>query len=678
MPDPRRLKQDAWGAYSQGNFSGAIYMFRRAQESFGRSAPPKTELELIKGVMLCHSCLGDTQGALEAAEKGLALISEKGGEIDGAAKARFLHNCAVSYSKNEDHRRALELLKQALPDSDRGFRPKVIQGIGVTLAGLGRHARAVKEYDRALDGNPGPATKLFLMEHKSASLHALKEYGSAVKLLRETVRERERRQIPRDWTFFHLGSSLEASGNLEEALKYYKLAADSSDSLISHVQDSDYRKSFFRQKLEIFSRLVSLAMRLDRTPLAYSYARAAKGKVFREELLRNSSGSADLEAEKKLRTRMRKLVEGEFDPVQAERLGKRYRQVRERIREKGGVSGFLRDPLSVSEIKKTLRKNEALIDFYFLPGKLLIFISAKSGFRSFIADTGDGELEKTILGYRAALLGKGDPGNLNWISRRIYERILGEPLKGLKGVDTLLISPHRVLHLLPFGALRTPGNRHLAEEFIVFHVPSPLTLSCIRQRKKKNRKRTFLGVADPLGDLPEARRETLSLGRHFSSPEILKGGRATLPAVKRALPGKTNIHFACHGVFESLSPLDSHIKLRPLRKTPGELRASEITGINLKEAECAVLSACSTALGCGSPGDDWDGLSRSLLIAGARSALTALWDIPDSFTADFMESFYEHLSGMSPAAALREACLLSIEKGLHPFYWAAFRLSGNS
>ena len=74
-----------------------------------------------------------------------------------------------------------------------------------------------------------------------------------------------------------------------------------------------------------------------------------------------------------------------------------------------------------------------------------------------------------------------------------------------------------------------------------------------------------------------------------------------------------------------------------------------------------MLSACQTGLGSGAladvpAGDDWVGLTRAFLHAGARQVVATLWPVDDRATAALMERFYEgYAGGAGPARSLAGA-----------------------
>ena len=97
-------------------------------------------------------------------------------------------------------------------------------------------------------------------------------------------------------------------------------------------------------------------------------------------------------------------------------------------------------------------------------------------------------------------------------------------------------------------------------------------------------------------------------------------------------------------------------------------------------ADLVVLSACQTGLGSGAiadvpAGDDWVGLMRAFLHAGARHVVATLWPVDDWGTAALMESFYQdYAGGAKPARALATAqrALIARRATSDPFYWAGF------
>ncbi|MBN2567833.1 MAG: CHAT domain-containing protein, partial [Deltaproteobacteria bacterium] len=124
-------------------------------------------------------------------------------------------------------------------------------------------------------------------------------------------------------------------------------------------------------------------------------------------------------------------------------------------------------------------------------------------------------------------------------------------------------------------------------------------------------------------------------------------------------------------------PLDSALLLAADSNNDGLLRAADLYNLSLN-ADLVTLSACETALGRVSTGDDVVGFTRGFLYAGARSLISSLWQVDDRATRDLMVHFYINLSKMSKDEALRQAQLETKEQYPHPYYWAAFLLTGSA
>jgi CHAT domain-containing protein len=102
---------------------------------------------------------------------------------------------------------------------------------------------------------------------------------------------------------------------------------------------------------------------------------------------------------------------------------------------------------------------------------------------------------------------------------------------------------------------------------------------------------------------------------------------------------------------------------------------------NINAIDLVVLSACQTDIGDITKGDAVFNLTHTFLRSGVPSVVTTLWNIDDKASSDLMKSFYKNLAkGMSKAEALQKAqiTVLNTKGYSHPYYWAAFMLTGDS
>ena len=143
------------------------------------------------------------------------------------------------------------------------------------------------------------------------------------------------------------------------------------------------------------------------------------------------------------------------------------------------------------------------------------------------------------------------------------------------------------------------------------------------------------------------------------------------------------LHVATHGVADLVSGERSRLMFSPAADGgPSEsLFLREVYDLPLGKVDLAVLSACDTERGPDVRGEGVQGFSRGLLAAGAARAVTTLWRVPDSVTAEFMRVFYYHLQRgdrADDALAKAKRALIASDTLAHPHYWAAFVLTGRT
>ncbi|MDQ7028497.1 MAG: CHAT domain-containing protein [Ardenticatenia bacterium] len=336
--------------------------------------------------------------------------------------------------------------------------------------------------------------------------------------------------------------------------------------------------------------------------------------------------------------------------------------------------------VSVNDVRAHLPPDTLLVEYFAIAGRLWAFVVTDKRLR--VRELCDITHIHHLMGRWRLLMGhmaSSGRARLEAVQRvlgHVYELIFA-PLE-IHELDRshIYVVPHGVLHYLPFAALyNRRDGRYLVEEAAVARLPSSGLLGVLRARAKRAAEGTplILGHSHH-GMLPvaveEARDVTNTVGGECYLEEEALGERLTRGEVWRPL-----IHVAAHGLFRTDAPLFSSIYL-----ADGPLTTLDLFNASMPSG-LLVLSACETGLGVVHPGDEIMGLSRACLHAGAQSLLLSLWRIEDRTTRTFMLDLYAHLlAGASPAealAAVQRRCLHDPATA-HPFYWAAFSVTGDA
>jgi CHAT domain-containing protein/tetratricopeptide (TPR) repeat protein len=290
------------------------------------------------------------------------------------------------------------------------------------------------------------------------------------------------------------------------------------------------------------------------------------------------------------------------------------------------------------------------------------------------------------LGHGASIL---QAAHLPRLTARSQARLaalhamLWAPLEAaLAGSRRVLLVAPPPLGALPFGAL-ADAHGPLATRLVLAWVPSAASAADSLARCPARSPRAALVLAEPsrlphAGD--EARAVAQAIGPHGDRPAALHvGAQASVETLRRDGPAAGLIHLACHAQFRADNPRFSALHLHD-----GALTAEQVEALALQAAPVVVLSACDTAGQAGASdttaaaqGDEWLGLVRAFLVAGASRVVASQWPVDDAVTRGFMACFHQALAaGAGPAQALAQAQGAVRAEHPHPFHWAAFALYG--
>jgi CHAT domain-containing protein len=105
---------------------------------------------------------------------------------------------------------------------------------------------------------------------------------------------------------------------------------------------------------------------------------------------------------------------------------------------------------------------------------------------------------------------------------------------------------------------------------------------------------------------------------------LLRGPETSMESVIEGMEAHSWVHFACHGVQDTIEPIKSAFALH--NKC---LELSTIITKSFPHADFAFLSACQTATGAEKLSEEAVHLAAGLMLAGYGSVIVTIWSIKD-------------------------------------------------
>lgn len=392
--------------------------------------------------------------------------------------------------------------------------------------------------------------------------------------------------------------------------------------------------------------------------------------------------------------------------------------------------------ISYKDIEKYLKPNELYIDFAKSDDSYYIFtLDSNSNIEFKQINTKDTkEIDSQILSFRDDIKklvnGKLSAEKIEQLGikgkeklAKLYTLVL-DPIKdSLKDKSSLIVSTDGALRLLPFEALYNGSKkRYLIEDKEIKYIPNGKEFVRLYRYAKKSSGNESVIFDDPDFDIePKSKKSsediaiTPNINRAGIIKSLFKMNFSPLPGTKKEAEHIKNklrnvkeytsadaneenllkikepkiLHIATHGFFLSDSSipnsmLKSGIALAGANtsairgKSDGIVTSLKLSGLDLKGTNLVVLSACETGVVDINSTQSVSGLSKAFIQAGAKDIVMSLWSVDDNATQELMSSFYGKFKKYNNnySKALKEAKLEMIKKNMHPFYWAAFVMSG--
>jgi CHAT domain-containing protein/tetratricopeptide (TPR) repeat protein len=687
--------------YFAGNYQRAFEGFERlAGEKPARSSPGLLGHALwMQG--LCRSTLGDLAPAMDLQERSLA-VYRRAGEKENAAVGMVLLSETLlllgqgreawehAYRALRDASRVRNLnyrslifwvaadaaLRDGAPEAALALQQEVVlhasqttrlrhvealTWLGWMQAHAGRRARALEALRQAeaeLRGLDDPVQRqrreanLALVE---ATLIQEEEPRRAISLLTSalTIYQVEENHIfalralrARARAHRQAGDDARAEADLWAGIAEY-------ERLGANLGSETIRLAHLEETGEIFDEMISLQAERD-PALGFAFADRARTRVL--------PGSAS-----RLWTP---------DPAERSRL----------------LAAALQ-PLPLDEIRRRLPPGVSLVQLAVLGDRVLLWrLRGDAKTLDFFSQSIPRErLEELVERFRRFELASWENA-----SEELYDLLVRPWRAGVGEGERLVFVPDKVLHLVPFAALRDrETGSFLVEDHTIVIAPSA-TLYVNALGRQAGRTRAGLGrglaVGDPAIDtgrfqtllpLPGAAAEADRLAARTGAARLV-GAAATRPVFLAEAGRAEWIHFAGHAVVDPRNPLLSSLILAPDgRGDSGLLTAREIYGLDLGGTRLVVLAACDSGREYVPGSEGVTSLARAFLAAGVPSVVASLRDVEDETTSRLFDAFHHNLrAGADPASALRAAQLALLASGdeasRSPAAWAVFETIGAS
>jgi CHAT domain-containing protein/tetratricopeptide (TPR) repeat protein len=481
------------------------------------------------------------------------------------------------------------------------------------------------------------------------------------------------------------------------ALDHYDAALRLVEDLRAQLGGAGQRSLFVENKQEVYNGAVRAALEQSRVGDAFAYAERGRARAFLDMLgtrtVVSRSAHASLAVEEaRLRTHLADAeaassaavlagpgAEGLRGAVERRDVAVgEYRAFVERVRatDREQASLMTVEPVTLPEVQRALPHATTLLEYLVTERETVVWVVDGVRAEALRLPVGRADLIVGVRELRHAIDGRTAIDETRVRGRRLFDWLVA-PVHARVAGRRLLIAPHDVLHYVPWAALWT-GRRWLIEEHTLSTVPSASTLRYIGSKgRRASTGALVVGNPEigPGGALPFAEQEARSVAERYPGALLLLRDQATEARVKRASADARVVHFATHAVLREEDPLASALLLASGDGEDGRLEVREILGMAL-DAELVVLSACETGLGRLSRGDELLGLQRAFVYAGTPAVVTTLWKVDDRATFRVMRVFYERLSADGAARALQAAQVRALGELPHPFFWAAFGLTG--
>ncbi|MCP4548030.1 MAG: tetratricopeptide repeat protein [bacterium] len=491
------------------------------------------------------------------------------------------------------------------------------------------------------------------------------------------------------------------------AIEYLEQAIAVIETMRGELRVEEFKISFAAKYIFPYHGIIPLLVEMERPADAFHYAQRAKARAFLDQL-GNARVAPRTGADPELVAQEQDLVDqisalqraisqgGDVDyaalAAQLESLQTAYNQVLIDLKRSNPAYASLVsiDPLSIDEIRATVLDERTSLIAYFVTGeKSIAFVLDQETLVAVSLPISRTRLAAQVERFHGLINvephgGPTQARERTELAQDLHRSLIAPVLPHVEHAR-LIVIPHDVLHTLPFAALLDQGQHPLAARFTLSTAPSISSLAPEILNRNENGGQ-LLALGNPstaASPLPHAEAEAIAVAGLYPRSTLFTGAQASEAALRGNVEGADVIHLATHGTLDPVNPLFSTLLLAGEETdaaNDGQLQVREVFDLDLSDANLVVLSACETALGEQSQGDELVGLSRAFMYAGTPVVVASLWPVEDAATGALMLAFHRRVQdGQGAAAALAQAQaeIRDQDAWAAPYYWAGFVVIGD-
>lgn len=711
-PKPDKI-MIAWNFYNMGNvlksmrrINDAIKSYRKALR-FYREIYGKQHYMVIKGLIKLGDCFAiDKQypKALNRYFRSLDISRELFGDVH-ADVAQAYYKIGKVFKEKGDYFKALRNYRTA----SKALRYKFMDYSNENIIDA-------RLYLKMLEAKADLLTKIYEQNGMTEMLYmAFRNYQSAFRLV-----DKMQISYKNDGSKFVLAQKVSPMYGkaIEIVLELFQQTANTefenyafqfaeknkANTLLQKFYLSD-ASSFARIPKELIEKEDSLKLRLTILDTELKLIRGKKKLVYEDRLKEVETSYYAL---KESLEDLRKMFE------------KKYPQYYE-LKYKNKV-------INVDEVRNNLDEKTALIEYLLTEKNLILFVLTDDNYK-IVKSPVSKKLPDEINSLLEGITNRNFK-EYSVAAYSLYKQVFQPVEKYLSGKENIIIIPDDEISNIPFEALLTEASKqenshnyhqleYLIKDYnVTYHLNASLLFSDFGKKdenikydyiafvpqfdkKADNKVRTVAANVENRSrdSLPFSLEEVTQIKDKFNSSygfakkiktlfnndyvKIFAGKEATEENFKKFdFADYRYLHFATHCIIDKDIPeLSGLILEKGKGKDDGILYLNEIYNFKIR-ADLVTLSACETAQGKWVHGEGMIGFTRGFLYAGAKNILASFWKVNDYSTSRFMKEFYSGMiNGMKKSKSLRKTKLEMINSGYDyamPYYWASFKLIGNS